>query len=58
MTDLPIRRVLQKTDIAGRMICWAVELSEFDVQYEPRGLIKGQMYVDFIAELSSEGPFS
>ncbi|XP_068477205.1 uncharacterized protein [Phaseolus vulgaris] len=36
------------------MVRWAVELSEFDVQYEPRGLIKGQVYADFVVELSSE----
>ena len=32
---------------------WAVELLEFDVQYEPRGPIKGQVYADFVVELSS-----
>ncbi|XP_068480843.1 uncharacterized protein [Phaseolus vulgaris] len=53
MTDLIIRKVLQKPDVAGRMVRWAVELSEFDVQYEPRGPIKGQVYVDFVVELSS-----
>ena len=51
MTDLPIRKMLQKPDVAGRMVRWRVELSEFDVQYEPRGPIKGQAYVDFVAEL-------
>ena len=30
-----------------------MELSEFDVQYELRGPIKGQVYVDFLVELSS-----
>ena len=55
MTNLPIRKVLQMPDVAGRMVCWAVELSEFDVQYEPRGLIKGQVYADFVVELSSGG---
>jgi len=53
MTDLPIRKVLQKLDVAGRMARWAVELSEFDVQYEPKGPIKGQVYADFVVELSS-----
>jgi len=53
MTDLPIRKVLQKSDEAGRMVRWAVELSEFDVQYEPQGPIKGQVYTDFVVELSS-----
>jgi len=35
MTDLPIRKVLQKLDVAGRMARWAMELSEFDIHYEP-----------------------
>jgi len=30
-----------------------VKLSEFDVQYEPRRPIKGQVYADFVVELSS-----
>ena len=54
MTNLPIRKMLQKPDVAGRMVRWAVELSEFDVQYEPRGPIKGQVYADFVVELSPE----
>lgn len=53
MTDLPIRKVLQKPDVMGQMVHWAVELSEFNVQYEPRGPIKGQVYADFVVELSS-----
>ena len=32
-----------------------VELSEFDIQYEHRGSIKGQVYADFVAELSPGG---
>jgi len=35
------------------MARWAVELSEFDIHYEPWGPIKGQIYVDFVVELSS-----
>jgi len=55
MTNLPIQKVLQKPDVAGRMVRWAVELSEFDIQYEPRGSIKGQVYSDFVAKLSPRG---
>jgi len=51
-TDLPIQKVLQKPDVAGRMVRWAVELSKFDIQYESRGSIKGQVYADFLGELS------
>ena len=54
MTDLPIQKVLKKHDVAGRMVKWAVELSEFDIKYEPRGPIKGQIFPDFVVELSSE----
>ena len=31
MIDLPIRKVLKNPDVAGKMVRWAVELSEFDV---------------------------
>jgi len=54
MTDLPIQKVLKKPDVAGRMVKWAVELSEFGIKYEPRGPIKGQIFADFVVELSSE----
>ena len=33
------------------MIDWLVELSEFDIRYEPRGSIKSQCLVDLSAEL-------
>jgi len=55
MMNLPIQKVLQKPNVAGRMVRWAVELSEFDIQYEPRGSIKGQVYADFVADLSPGG---
>jgi len=53
MTDLPIQKVLKKPDEAGRMVNRAVELSEFDIRYEPRGPIKGKVFADFVVELSS-----
>jgi len=53
MTYLPIRKVLQKPDVTGRIMRLAVELSEFYVRYEPRSPIKGQVYADFVVELSS-----
>ena len=52
-TELSIRKVLQKPDVAGRMTRWTVELSEFDIHYEPRGPIKSQIYADFVVELYS-----
>nr|KYP66302.1 Retrovirus-related Pol polyprotein from transposon 17.6 [Cajanus cajan] len=45
-TDYPIRPVLQKPDLAGRMMKWSIELSEHSIKYEPRGEIKAQVLVD------------
>ena len=36
------------------MVLWAIELSEFDVQYRPRVAIKAQALVDFITELTTK----
>jgi len=34
------------------LIQWAIELSEFDIRYQPRNAIKAQALVDFIAEFT------
>jgi len=34
------------------MIGWTIELSEFHIQYQPRGAVKSQALVDFAAELT------
>ncbi|XP_068461542.1 uncharacterized protein [Phaseolus vulgaris] len=52
MTDLPLLKVLSKPDIAKRMVKWVVKLSKFDIQYESRGPLKGQVLVDFIVDLT------
>ena len=33
MTDYPLKKAMNKLEAAGRLIQWAVELSEFDVKY-------------------------
>ena len=53
-TDYPIPRILSKPDLAGRMITWSVELSEYTIRYQPRGAIKAQVLTDFIAEMGQE----
>ena len=45
---------MQKPDLAGRMVGWAVELSEFDIQYVPIGPVKAQALANFIAELTAQ----
>ena len=33
LMDRPLRRAMNSPEVAGRMALWAVELSEFDIQY-------------------------
>ena len=40
MTDHLLKKVMNKLEATGRLIQWAVELSEFDVRYLPRNAIK------------------
>ena len=50
MTDQPIRKSINKPEVAGRMVQWAIELSQFNIEYHPRAAIKAQALADFIAE--------
>ena len=52
MTDHPLKKAMNKLEAAGRLIQWAVELSEFDIKYLPRHSIKAQALADFIAEFT------
>ena len=52
MTDHPLKKSMNKMEAAGRLIQWAIELSEFDIRYQPRNTIKTQALVDFIAEFT------
>jgi len=51
-TNYPIVKILTKPDLAEWMIGWTIELSEFHIQYQPRGAIKSQALADFAAELT------
>ncbi|XP_077251717.1 uncharacterized protein LOC143890930 [Tasmannia lanceolata] len=50
LTDQPLKQVLHRPDISGRLVKWAVELSEFDIQYAPRPAIKAQVLADFVTK--------
>nr|POF16974.1 retrovirus-related pol polyprotein from transposon 17.6 [Quercus suber] len=52
MTDQPIKKSISKPEAAGRMVQWAIELSQFDIEYHPRTTIKAQALADFIAEFT------
>ena len=52
MMDQLIKKSMNKLEAAGRMVQWAIELSQFDIKYHPRIAIKVQALVDFIAEFT------
>ena len=44
---------MNKPEAAGRMVQWAIELSQFDVEYRPWTTIKAQALANFIAEFTT-----
>ena len=56
LTEFPMKQVLHKPETSGRLMKWAIELSEFDIRYKPKTAIKGQVLADFIMEFTSAEP--
>ena len=48
----PMKHILHKPETLGRLIKWAIELSEFDIRYKPRTAIKGQVLAYFIMQFT------
>ena len=55
-TEYPMKQVLHKPETSGRLMKWAIELSEFDIRYRPKIAIKGQVLADFVMEFASSEP--
>ena len=51
-TEYPMKQILHKPETSGRLIKWAIKLSEFDISYKSRTTVKGQILVDFIMEFT------
>ena len=51
LTDLSLRSTIHKPNLSWRMARWAIELSEFGIQYKPRLAKKGQVLADILAEI-------
>ena len=55
-TEFPMKQVLHKPETSGRLMKWAIELSEFDIGYKLKTAIKGQVLADFVMEFTSTEP--
>ena len=49
LTNYSLRQVLQKPDASSHLLKWAIELSQFDIEFMPWPTIKRQALADFIA---------
>ena len=52
MTNQPIRKAMSRLVAAGRMVQWAMKLSQFDIDYKSRTAIKAQALVNFVAKFT------
>ena len=51
-TKHPMKKILHKPETSGRLIKWVIELSEFDIRYKPRTVVKGHVLADFFVEFT------
>ncbi|XP_013699893.1 uncharacterized protein LOC106403624 [Brassica napus] len=52
VTSFPVKVVLHKLEVFGRLAKWALELGEYDVIFRPTTAIKSQVLADIVAEFS------
>ena len=52
-TEYPMKQVLHKPETSGRLMKWAIEMSEFNIRYKPKTAIKGQILADLVMEFTS-----
>ncbi|XP_074313904.1 uncharacterized protein LOC141649105 [Silene latifolia] len=50
VTNYPLKMIMRKPELSGRMTKWSVHLSGYDLQFEPRTAIKSQTLADFISD--------
>ena len=53
MMDQSIKKSMNKFEATERMIQWAIEFSQFNIEYHPWTAIKAQALVDFIAKFTA-----
>ncbi|XP_074577531.1 uncharacterized protein LOC141833939 [Curcuma longa] len=50
LTNSNLGKVLTQPEFSGRLAKWTMELSQYDIRYQPRVAIKAQALADFLAE--------
>ncbi|KAL5554777.1 hypothetical protein UlMin_042178 [Ulmus minor] len=52
LTTYPLKSILHKPELSGRLTKWTVEPSEYDITFQPRTALKSQVLADFIADFT------
>lgn len=55
-TNQPIRKILHRPDLEGRIIEWAIKFYELRIKYQARTTLKEQVLVGFLVEMTSSTP--
>ncbi|XP_074363811.1 uncharacterized protein LOC141704458 [Apium graveolens] len=50
MTNQPLKRILHRADMTGRLAAWMVELSQFHIEYLSHSAMKSQILSVFVVE--------
>ena len=50
VTSFPLRAILHNSNAIGNIAKWVAELAEFQLDFQPRHVIKSQVLADFIVE--------
>ncbi|KAI9174582.1 hypothetical protein LWI28_019545 [Acer negundo] len=52
LTTYPLKSILHKPELSGRLTKWTVEPSEHEISFHPRTALKSQVLADFIADFT------
>ncbi|GAU51996.1 hypothetical protein TSUD_417990, partial [Trifolium subterraneum] len=52
-TDQPVKQLLARPNMVGRMLKWSLELAEFDISFDSRKALKAHVLADFVAEMTT-----
>nr|GEV28912.1 reverse transcriptase domain-containing protein [Tanacetum cinerariifolium] len=58
ITDQPIKQIMSRPDVAGRLQKWSIMLGEHNITYRPRTSVKRQVLGDFLAKVPDESPLT
>nr|GFB31938.1 reverse transcriptase domain-containing protein [Tanacetum cinerariifolium] len=54
VTNQPIKQIMSRPDVVGRLQKWSVMLGEHNFTYRPRTSVKGQVLADFLTEVPNK----